>query len=280
MRTQSEIKKNNIRKANLLQESQTRNNRGKMASRFGIYEQCGTPLDMEGEYMGAPVGTEPMDMMIGGEQVDCPQCGGEGCSHCDYKGYHGMEMEVDMMMMDDDEMPMDDEMTMFMMEKKGAKPDFLDLDGDGDKTEPMKKAAKDRVTEKCGGGYGKDLEEGCGDLDEERKSSRSVETKKDGMVKNPKDQPSCAKLIVGGGGCYSCDGGRTFQSYPCGEEFDPQEFFNEGIGKRRILKESYKAVVATPSKDGWGNNFNNILTESKQVNDITSLMNRMKKVIK
>jgi hypothetical protein len=169
---------------------------------------------------------------------------------------------------------------MFMMEKKGAKPDFLDLDGDGDKTEPMKKAAKDRVTEKCGGGYGKDLEEGCGDLDEERKSSRSVETKKDGMVKNPKDQPSCAKLIVGGQGCYSCDGGRTFQSYPCGEEFDPEEFFNEGIGKRRILKESYKAVVATPSKDGWGNNFNNILTESKQVNDITSLMNRMKKVIK
>ena len=229
MRTQSEIKKNNIRKANLLQELQTRNNRGKMASRFGIYEQCGTPLDMEGEYMGAPVGTEPMDMMIGGEQVDCPQCGGEGCSHCDYKGYHGMEMEVDMMMMDDDEMPMDDEMTMFMMEKKSAMPDFLDLDG---------------------------------------------------MVKNPKDQPSCAKLIAGGGGCYSCDGGRTFQSYPCGEEFDPQEFFNEGIGKRRILKESYKAVVATPSRDGWGNKFNNILTETKQVNEIHSLMNRMKKVIK
>jgi len=29
-------------------------------------------------------------------------------------------------------------------EKKNSKPDFLDLDGDGDKTEPMKKAAKDK----------------------------------------------------------------------------------------------------------------------------------------
>ena len=28
-------------------------------------------------------------------------------------------------------------------EKKGAKPDFLDLDKDGNKTEPMKEAAKD-----------------------------------------------------------------------------------------------------------------------------------------
>lgn len=27
--------------------------------------------------------------------------------------------------------------------KKGAKPDFLDLDGDGNTTEPMKQAAKD-----------------------------------------------------------------------------------------------------------------------------------------
>ena len=29
-------------------------------------------------------------------------------------------------------------------EKKKVKPDFLDLDGDGDKKEPMKKAAKDK----------------------------------------------------------------------------------------------------------------------------------------
>ena len=256
MRTSSEIKKNNIRKANLVMESSYRKDKGSVASKFGLYEQCGssavTSLDTDGVYMGAPNGREPMDMisgdemgmmdfdmgmdmmddgmdMMGGEQVDCPKCGGEGCSHCNNKGHHGMDM-------------MDDEMTMIMMEKK-LKPDSLDLDG-------------------------------------ERKSSRSVEIKKDGMVKNPKDQPSCAKLIVGGQGCYSCDGGRTFQSYPCGEEFDPEEFFNEGIGKQRELKENYKALTATPSRDSWGNKYNNILTESNQVNGINSLINRMKRVIK
>ena len=30
-----------------------------------------------------------------------------------------------------------------LFEAKGQKPDFLDLDGDGNKKEPMKKAAKD-----------------------------------------------------------------------------------------------------------------------------------------
>ena len=30
--------------------------------------------------------------------------------------------------------------------KQGSKPDFLDLDGDGDKTEPMSKAAKEAKT--------------------------------------------------------------------------------------------------------------------------------------
>ena len=35
-------------------------------------------------------------------------------------------------------------LTKHIAEKKGAKPDFLDLDGDGDKKEPMKKAIKDK----------------------------------------------------------------------------------------------------------------------------------------
>ena len=34
--------------------------------------------------------------------------------------------------------------------KDGSKPDFLDLDKDGDKTEPMKQAAKQKVTAKGG----------------------------------------------------------------------------------------------------------------------------------
>jgi len=270
MRTQSEIKKNNIRKANLLQESQTRNNRGKMASRFGIYEQCGTQLDMDGEYMGAPAGTEPMDMMMGNDMSmgnTCPNCGETPCM-CGEMGMETMMGDNMDMMDDDDEMMGDDMMRMFMGEGKKTKPDFLDLDGDGDKTEPMKKAAKDKMAEKCGG-----------DLEESKvKKTKDVDTDKEGRVTKPRDQPSCAAFIGGGGGCWYCHG--VFQANPCEEEFDPEEFFNEGIGKRRIMRESYKAVVATPSKDGWGNNFNNILTESKQVNSIHSLMNRMKKVIK
>ena len=31
-----------------------------------------------------------------GKQIECPECGGEGCSHCDDKGYHGMDMDLDM----------------------------------------------------------------------------------------------------------------------------------------------------------------------------------------
>jgi hypothetical protein len=34
--------------------------------------------------------------------------------------------------------------------KEGSKPDFLDLDKDGNKTEPMKQAAKQKVTAKGG----------------------------------------------------------------------------------------------------------------------------------
>jgi len=33
-------------------------------------------------------------------------------------------------------------------EKKGAKPDYIDIDGDGNKTEPMKEAAKDAKMKK------------------------------------------------------------------------------------------------------------------------------------
>ena len=136
MRTSSEIKKNNIRKANQVMESSHRKDRGSIASKFGLYEQCGssavTPLDTDGVYMGAPNGREPMNMisgdemgmmdfdmgmdmmddemgMMGGGQVDCPKCGGEGCSHCDNKGSHGMDM------MDDDDMPMSPEMVMKLM---------------------------------------------------------------------------------------------------------------------------------------------------------------------
>ena len=55
-----------------------------------------------------------------GGEVDCDKCKGKGCDHCDGKGTHKKEG------------------------KKGAKPDYLDFDGDGNKEEPMKKALKEK----------------------------------------------------------------------------------------------------------------------------------------
>lgn len=65
-----------------------------------------------------------------GEQCDCSECMKKAkCPHCDGNaprskcicgGNHNHEME-----------------------KGGAKPDFLDLDGDGNRTESMKEASRD-----------------------------------------------------------------------------------------------------------------------------------------
>ena len=35
-----------------------------------------------------PAAEEHSEMYESGKQVECPKCGGEGCSHCDDKGYH------------------------------------------------------------------------------------------------------------------------------------------------------------------------------------------------
>ena len=199
MRTQSEIKKNNIRKANLLREAQARNNRGQMTNQFGLYEQCGTQRDTDGEYMGAPVGTEPVDMMMGiegGMDFDMDMMGDDMDMMGDDMDMMGDDMDMMGMMDDDDEYPMDNEMGMSMMsEKKVSNPDHTD-----------------------------------------RSEFDGRPSKVIGVDSNIKDQ--------------------------------------------RLEKESYKAVSATPSRDGWGNKFNHILTESKQVSTVNSLMNRMKKVIK
>jgi hypothetical protein len=267
MRTQSEIKKNNIRKANLLRESESRKERGQMTSKFGLYEQCGTGLDTQGEYMGAPMGTEPMDMM-GDDMMD-------------------MDMDMDMdMMLGDDDVAMDDEMLMIFMEDKNAKPDFLDLDGDGNTTEPMKKAAKDKMDEKSG----------CG--------SKRTYNEEEGLDENLTDC-ECGALCPNQTHCHygCCEGkccdadqrpdgvGKTHagSDYEGIDHKDRSEFdgrksrvvgVDSNIRKQRMMKESYKAVSATPQKDGWGNNFNNILTENTQVNEVNSLMKRMKKVIR
>ena len=225
MRTQSEIKKNNIRKANLLKEYNHRNNKGNMATSFGLYEQCRPVVpsggrDTEGVYMGAPVGTEPeMPMDMGMDMGD-------------------MDM-MDMNFMDDDDVIMDDNMMMMIMQEdnhENAKPDFLDLDGDGDKTEPMKKAAKDKMDEKSGCGSKRNYSEDYEKIDHDRG-----------------DFDGRASKVVG-------------------VDIDDDE--------QSELFENYKALSAKPTRDAWGNKFNNILTESRQVDGINSLMNRMKKVIR
>ena len=65
MKTQLEIKKDNIRRANGSLERTTIGNKGKVATRVGLYEQCQTPRDTEGIYMGAPDGMEPEQMLDG-----------------------------------------------------------------------------------------------------------------------------------------------------------------------------------------------------------------------
>ena len=61
-----------------------------------------------------------------GGKVKCEKREGKGYEHCDEKGSHKKE-EV----------------------KEAAKPDFLDMDGDGNKKEPMKKAIKEKGGKKA-----------------------------------------------------------------------------------------------------------------------------------
>jgi len=240
MRTQSEIKKNNIRKANLLKEYNHRNNKGNMATSFGLYEQCRPVVpsggrDTEGVYMGAPVGTEP--------EMPMPMDMGMDMGGMDMMGMDMGDMDMmDMNFMDDDDVIMDDNMMMMIMqedEDENLKPDFLDFDGDGDKKESMKKALKDKkgkMTEKSGCGSKRNYSEDYEKIDHDRG-----------------DFDGRASKVVG-------------------VDIDDDE--------QSELFENYKALSAKPTRDAWGNKFNNILTESRQVNGINSLMNRMKKVIR
>ena len=84
-----------------------------------------------------------------------------------------------------------------------------------------------------------------------------VQTERDGRVTNPKDQPSCAAFIGGGGGCYYCHG--VFQSTPCEEKFDPQDFFNEG--KKREMGE-------TALPQGWTMKTATELEDESMMDDI------------
>ena len=84
-----------------------------------LESNCGDRAYPKGMQKGGRVGYQK------GGKVECEKCEGKGCEHCDEKGSHKKE-EV----------------------KEAAKPDFLDMDGDGNKKEPMKKAIKEKGAKK------------------------------------------------------------------------------------------------------------------------------------
>ena len=139
MRTQSEIKRNNIRKANLVLEAQQKNNKGSMASSFGLYEQCGVGptknlRDSEGIYMGAPTGTEPMLDLTGGVDAItgevCPNCGEYPCMCGDEIGSENFNSDVFMDTNTDRPLDMDDAMKLIFMQENKKKKKELEEEGD------------------------------------------------------------------------------------------------------------------------------------------------------
>jgi len=242
MRTSSEIKKNNIRKANMMMESNFRTNKGQIASKFGLYEQCGTQLDTDGEYMGAPIGTEPMDMMGNEMGMDFDMMDdGMDFDIMDDE----MDDEMDMFGDDDDD---DEMMAMFMAENiKGGGDCERDEDYVGNQTGCEGKCPN------CGP---------CGICpDAEKKAD-------DDTKKTIEEGPSpCPGM--------SCKQGMSVDTNTC------KCVRTSSLGESKIgMNESYKAVSATPTRDSWGNEYNNILTESNQVSGIKSLIGRMNRVQK
>ena len=104
-------------------------------------------------------------------------------------------------------------------ESKKAKPDFLDLDKDGNKTEPMKKAAKDAKMEE---GWDdmmkavkdKESEKGTGKFDKKKTSTGTQYTRKSSTYDNgTEDKPKDKKVKEG----KACSNGHTKMTKGCDE---------------------------------------------------------------
>jgi hypothetical protein len=73
------------------------------------------------------------------------------------------------------------------IEEKKAKPDYIDIDGDGDKEESMKKAAKDKKAKANEGYYGKKkkkMNEGAVESSELIMAAKSMVDKYDAMIQD------------------------------------------------------------------------------------------------
>tara|TARA_R110001583_G_scaffold325_8_gene2910 strand:+ start:188 stop:1099 length:912 start_codon:yes stop_codon:yes gene_type:complete len=116
---------------------------------------------------------------------------------------------------------------------EGAKPDFLDLDGDGDKKESMKKASKDAKKEEVDEEMGYDEEIKEGDMCEQ-----------------------CGEVHEGGCGHAPAEDDDMFDSMEDdGDYFDDEEDgFNQdkfefgGFGMSESIKKSDKALIAEDIK--------------------------------
>lgn len=108
-----------------------------LGHRFSHEEEEGElqPLELEGGY-------EEEEGELEGEELE----GDEECAPC--KDEEGDEESEERSWGDEDELRLERVVSFRQFEAKKSKPDFLDLDKDGDKKESMKKAAKDAKSNK------------------------------------------------------------------------------------------------------------------------------------
>jgi len=69
----------------------------------------------------SPKARKEVEKALGEEKVECPKCKGEGCDHCDDKGYHEKEMDEKM-----------DPVDPKALKGKHSDRDDKDIDNDGD----------------------------------------------------------------------------------------------------------------------------------------------------
>ena len=137
---------------------------------------------------------------------------------------------------------------------KGAKPDFLDMDKDGDKKEPMKKAIKD-----------KKVKEGFPTVDDAKKNAQGTAGMKAGEKKKSSTGGTIEKTKTGlkhtAGKNYSGKNAEVKEGKPHAKDCDCNECMMQEGAKPDFLdmdkdgnkKETMKKAVADKKKNPFGN---------------------------